>query len=368
MLNPGHAADWQGEMKRNIKPLENVVHEREIIRAVVSACANGAGSEHGIVDEEGIGDDCAVFAGPDPGEMRIALTTDTMIQDIHFSMNYFTPWFLGRKLAAVNLSDLAAQGAVPGRAFLNLGLPLRYRRSLLDFVLPFASGLCSGLHRFGAVLAGGDTVSTPGEIMLTLTLLGQVRRGRWLSRQGARPGDIVYCSGYLGESAAGFKIMSSARNVSARCGIPRTVSRRLGMKHLDPVPRVELGQILASSGLVTAGMDMSDGLATDLAHICEMSGTGAVVKESMVPVSRALRTACRSCPVLGSPLDLALYGGEDFELLWTVNPADKYALERKVVEYAGIHPFPLGRIVHGKGVELKSRHGSEYIGFRGYEH
>ena len=349
------------------------LHEREIINAILSVCGSpGAGISPVMAGAiEGPGDDCAVLQGlcGHKGTGRIAVTTDTMVEGVHFSMDYFTPWFLGRKLAAVNLSDMAAQGAFPRWAFLNLAIPTRYRQCLDDFILPFAEGLCSMLGAYGAMLSGGDTVSSPGELVLSLTLMGELTEGRWLSRSGASPGDIIYCSGPLGESAAGLAILSmQSCRLQLRHKVRRTVLDRLERRHLDPVPRIGLGRLLLSENLACAGMDMSDGLATDLAHMCRMSGTGAEIHEENIPVSRALRSVCRQCRSIGNPLDLALFGGEDFELLWAVPPERCSLMEARVTSVTGRPPFMMGTMTDGHGVWLSGRCGRREITFMGYEH
>ncbi len=346
---------------------DSTVHEREIIASIAGICGTDK-AESLLSAFEGIGDDCAVLP-PLSGRAGLAVTTDTMVEGVHFSMDYFTPWFLGRKLAAVNLSDMAAQGAFPMWAFLNLALPDKWRRDMETFVRPFAAGLCSVLGRYGAVLAGGDTVAAPNAIMVSLTLMGQVSETGWMKRSGACPGDMIYCSGPLGEAAAGLLLLEWSRWRTVRkLGISRHVTRCLTRRHLDPVPRVGLGRLLVSQGLASAGMDISDAIATDLAHMCQASGTGAVIDAWRVPLSRALRVACRKWGELGDPMDLALFGGEDFELLWTVPPEKDRSMVQQVTALTGRPPFLLGRIVDGSGVWLATEGGRTEITFQGYEH
>lgn len=347
------------------------LHEREIIDVIFRDCIQTGAMPAGLHGAfEGPGDDCAVLDGSAwQGKGKLAVTTDTMVEGVHFNMDYFTPWFLGRKLAAVNLSDLAAQGALARWAFLNLALPARYRQSLKDFISPFAKGLCSMLAMYGAILSGGDTVSSPDGLVLSLTLMGELPEGRWLSRSYASPGDFIYCSGPLGESAAGLAVLSKPSLRSRlRKRVSRTVLNRLMLRHLDPVPRIGLGRLLVSENLARAGMDMSDGLATDLAHMCRMSGTGAEVMEESIPVSRALKSACRQCASMAKPLDLALFGGEDFELLWTVSPDRRDLMEERVTLITGRPPFMIGTMTDGQGVWLSGRYGRREITFMGYEH
>ncbi len=343
------------------------IPERKIISLILKDCGKQAQERP---DFHGSGDDCAVLTvGQEGQSSNIAVTTDTMVEGVHFSMDYFSAWHVGRKLAAVNLSDIAAQGASPKWAFLNLGLPDKWRRQPQDFLQPFTRGLCSKLGAFGAVLAGGDTVSCPDRIVLTLTLIGKLPESRWLSRSGASPGDIICCSGYLGESAAGLLILSSGSKLNRRhLRLNRIVRRRLENRHLDPIPRVELGRLLISGGFASAAMDMSDGLATDLAHLCNMSKTGALIYEDRIPVSRAVKTLCRSLKRPLRPLDLATGGGEDYELLWTVPPHKQRELEREITRIKGVWPFVLGTVTEKTGVWLSGKNGSREISYQGYEH
>jgi len=266
-----------------------------------------------------IGDDCAVVA-PSP-DRHLIITTDTLVESIHFDLDYFDPWHLGRKTAAVNLSDAGAMGGNPRWAFLNLAV----RPGMTDrFWDSFSKGLLSRLSEYGVSLVGGDTVSTPDRLSLSLTLIGEVKKGKWLSRGRAQPDDLIYCSGNLGEAAAGLELLrkykkkrSPFKDRKGAHGISGAVLKRLVNKHLDPKPRVTLGQALAANGMVQTAIDVSDGIATDLAHICKNSRVGAEVWAREMPVSRALK---RTSGILGiSPLNLALTGGEDFELLWTVS-------------------------------------------------
>jgi thiamine-monophosphate kinase len=308
----------------------------------------------------GIGDDAAL-AAPTPGR-HLVVTTDTLVESVHFELKYFDAWHLGRKTAGVNLSDIAAMGAVPRWAFLNLavrpGLPG-------NFWEQFSKGLTSRLAEFGATLLGGDTVASPHDLSVCLTLIGEVEPGKWLSRGSAQAGDLIYCSGYLGEAAAGLEWLKRYARTGPRPAHRNTL-KRLVKRFLDPEPRVPLGQALARSGPVSAAIDLSDGLATDLAHMCERSGLGAEIDARELPVSRGCRLAAR---ILGmSSKELALGGGEDFELIWTVSK--KY--EAQALELAsrvlGRRPFRLGKMIRGTGVTLIDSRGRRDVSYQGYEH
>ncbi|MGQ9813005.1 MAG: thiamine-phosphate kinase [Dissulfurimicrobium sp.] len=310
----------------------------------------------------GIGDDCAIVTHN--RDTLLAITTDTLVEGVHFDLIYFDPWHLGAKTAAVNLSDIAAMGARPRWAFLNIasrpGLPDGFWDAFMD-------GLFEKLSRFGAILAGGDTVSTPHDLSLTLTLIGELASGRCLMRSGARSGDIIYCSGYLGDAAAGLAYLKAKSH--GRFHYDLTMNRCLRRpvdRHLNPEPRVGLGEALAMSRVVSAAIDLSDGAATDLAHICEASGLGAELYASMLPISRPTRLISRALGL--SPIRLAVSGGEDFELLWTVSPKDELEMTRIASRSLGRSPFRIGRMIDGKGVHLKLNGRTIDITFCGYEH
>ena len=308
---------------------------------------------------KGIGDDCAELS-PSPGH-KILLTTDTMVEGVHFSLSYFDPYHLGRRLAAVNLSDIAAMGGVPRAALLNIEVPRYLKDPASTFWKRFALGLVGRLKEFGAVLVGGDTVASPcNRLGLTLTLTGEVEKGGALYRNGASVGDMIYCSGYLGESACGLLLLKKRRST-----LPFAIKKRLIQRHLDPEPRIPLGRLLKEMG-ATSAIDVSDGIATDIAHIARGSGVKAVIEEKRLPLSRALKRACRETGV--SPTKLAISGGEDFELVWTISPKKALEAERRLSAILGHAPFLIGRIKRGKGLWLKGEGRAREITFTGYEH
>ncbi len=351
--------------------------ERALISEFTGICAHH-GDPSVLV---GIGDDCAVIA-PAQGE-NLLITTDALVEGIHFDLSYFDPFYLGRKTAGVNLSDIAAMGGIPRWAFLSIALPLDMEHKR-QFARRFGLGLASKLSAYGASLVGGDTVGTRNAMTVTLILIGETRQQRALLRSKAKARDLIYCSGYLGESATGLlllKHISSKRPGRHRyCPqgpgrlLPRAARRRLIEHHLDPEPRVELGRALADSGLVHCCIDISDGVATDLAHICEESRVGANIYGEAIPVSRAMLSGLRFLRSQGvmegnvSPVRLALTGGEDFELLWTVPAAHATRIEALAARILGYRPFRIGEITSGDRVMLKDRLGTQDITFKGYEH
>ncbi|MGV1099590.1 thiamine-phosphate kinase [Thiovibrio sp. JS02] len=322
--------------------------EREIIARIREKAAN---RPEGLLT--GIGDDCAVFR-TGTGLVNL-VTTDTMVEGVHFDRAWHPAHALGRKAAAVNISDIAAMGGTPRYALLSLGLTADTPASWLS---EFMAGFLAVLAECGVTLIGGDTVQTGHEIMLSVTILGEGMETRLLTRAGARVGDQVMVSGWLGEAAAGLAICRLARQEEARW-------QQLVKAHLTPVPQVGLGQALAESGLVHAMMDLSDGLATDLAHICAESKVGAVVTAEAVPLSPQLAAAASFC---GHPaLDWALSGGEDYQLLFTAAAEAVGALKGLAAAAGGIVQA-VGRIVEGGGVFLEQGGELREISYAGYEH
>lgn len=254
----------------------------------------------------GIGDDAALVRGPE----RLLLTTDILVEDEDFLLADHPPRRLGRKALNVNLSDIAAMGGRPLHALVALAMPGDIEAAWLR---QFVEGIRSAAREAGVALVGGD-LSQSGKVMIAVTVTGEARLP--VRRGGARPGDAIYVSGTLGDAAGGLRLIEKGGSR----GVARPV-RPLVDAFLDPVPRLKLGAALAGGQLASAMIDLSDGLSVDLAHICEESGVGAEVEAERIPISAALKHFARD------PLDMALNGGEDFELLFTVRPARRAAVE-----------------------------------------
>ncbi|HIE41197.1 MAG TPA: thiamine-phosphate kinase [Candidatus Aenigmarchaeota archaeon] len=302
---------------------------------------------------KGIGDDCAVLAKN--RDQATLLTTDTLIESVHFDPAWHPPYLLGRKAAAVNISDIAAMGGQPRFPLLSVGVSAATEEGWLDQVM---TGFQSMLEEHNMILIGGDTVSSP-DLMFSVTVIGEMETEKVLYRSGARPGDLVWVSGPLGEAAAGLEICRSHEKECDRW--PSLVKA-----HLDPRPEVELGQILSKSGMVNSMMDLSDGIATDLAHICTASSTGADIQAADIPFSENLLQTAAIFHL--NPLDLALRGGEDYQLLFTSTPEHATSLPRLVRDQTGGEIFRVGRITSGKGVTLLDNDRRKDISFQGYEH
>jgi len=303
----------------------------------------------------GIGDDCAALAVA--GEDFLLWTVDTLIEGVHFDLAYFSLPQVGRKALAVNLSDVAAMGGEPLYTLLSLGWP---RERDVAGALALGEGLAQAAKEYGVAVIGGDTVASPGRVMVTLSLLGRVPRGEMLRRQGARVGDRVYVTGPLGEAAAGLEILKRGLASEAE------MHRALVEAHLNPRPQLQAGRILARQKFATALIDLSDGVATDLGYICRASGVGARLPAATAPVSPRVKTLAANLGL--DPLDLALKGGEDYQLLFT-SPAEKAPALFAAFARAGLPaPLPLGEIVPGAGVRLATPEGEKDITGQGFDH
>jgi thiamine-monophosphate kinase len=255
----------------------------------------------------GIGDDCAVLQPQ--ADMEWVITTDTQVEDVHFRRAWLTAYQIGWRAMAVNLSDIAAMGAQPFGALAALTLPVDTEATFFDQLL---DGLCDLGLRFNCPLIGGNLAGDPTHLSLTLTVLGRVPLGKSVLRGGARPGDEIWVSGQLGGSAAGL------RTFLQTIPLADTVCAALRQRYTQPLPRVREAVFLRASGSLTSMIDLSDGLAGDLGHLCAESGVGAQIVAEALPLQAGVREVAAT---LGEdPLELALRGGEDFELCCTARP------------------------------------------------
>jgi thiamine-monophosphate kinase len=298
----------------------------------------------------GIGDDCAVLRLLTPaGKQNDTLvTTDFTLEGIHFRRNWHSPESVGRRCLARGLSDIAAMGGEPVAAFLSLALPRDLPQS---WVGRFARSLISLAERYGVALAGGDTAESPNGVLADIVVVGTVPRGKAVLRSGARPGDLIYVSGELGGSAAAVWEM--------RKNPKRKLRAHEYPQHFFPEPRIELARILREKGMASAVIDTSDGLSTDLAHICEESGVGAEIRAELIPRARVGK------PSREVDLQFALHGGEDYELLFTA-PRSKRIPSR----IAGVPLTRIGQITRRRGIFVFKNQRS--VGYelqpRGWEH
>jgi len=308
---------------------------------------------------KGIGDDCAVIRKN--RDTAWLLTMDTLLEGVHFDRTLHPPDQLAEKSLAVNISDIAAMGGKPLFVLLSLGLPRKFSEQWFE---QFSAGLARTLADYGCLLVGGDTVASPEGISLTLTVIGEARQSEVLYRSTARIGDTLWVSGPLGLSAAGFELLRSGRRDTLTL-------QSLVAAHLRPRARVGLGRQLSKSGVVHAMIDISDGLATDLAHLTQASGVGAKISADKLFVHPDLLKAAE---VLGkAPLEWMLKGGEDYELLFTAAPEDTDAIVR-LAAGSGQRLFSIGSIVAGSGVILltsgnkKTERHEISVTFQGFDH
>lgn len=276
-----------------------------------------------------IGDDAAVF--PLPAGRHGLLTTDLLMEDVHFRLAWDDWAALGWKALAQNLSDIAAMGGTPTHAVIGLAVPPRVAAA--DLVTLY-TGMAALAREAGVDLVGGDTIRSSGPLTLALTVFGEAAPEMLCTRAGAHPGEALFVTGTLGRAAAGLRLLES--------GAPIPTAFQAAVEaQLRPQPRLAAGRALAASGQVTAMMDLSDGVATDLHRLCRASGTGAVVDMAALPidpvVAEAVAWLAMRAPI-PSASELAIAGGEDFELLCTAPPAAEASLR------AALAPLPLTRI------------------------
>ena len=261
-----------------------------------------------------VGDDCAVL--PKDAETDLLITADLLVEDVDFRLEWTMPELLGHKALAVSLSDIAAMGGEPESGLLSIGVPEKIWNS--GFLPRLYDGWYTLAKRFGVELVGGDVSRTPDRLVIDSIVLGTVEKGSAVFRTGASPGDVIFVTGKLGGAAGGLRLLESGRADASGAE-----SNGLLRRQLKPEPKVLLGRLLREDGLASSMIDISDGLSSDLRHICEASLVGARIDASCIPIEVDLadnfdhRTA----------LKLSLNGGEDFELLFTV-PREKLSLLR----------------------------------------
>jgi thiamine-monophosphate kinase len=301
------SAAYAGAMagKRKISRIKTA-GERDLIAAIRKRAVQVPA---GSILHLGIGDDCAVLR-PRRGE-ELVVTTDLSLENVHFRRDWHPPQSVGHRCLARGLSDLAAMGARPEAAFLSLALPIEMAGSQSgSWMEGFFDGLLALAQRYRVPLAGGDLAKSPpglrqatGLAVADIVLLGSVPTGKSLLRSGARAGDLIYVTGALGGSAA--ELLALERRPA---GFRRKGKGIQGHPHLYPEPRLAAGRALMRGRLATAAIDLSDGLSTDLAHLCEESGLAAEIDTASLPVDAR------------ASLEQALHGGEDYELLFTAAP------------------------------------------------
>jgi thiamine-monophosphate kinase len=305
--------------------------ERQLI-AMIRRMARSPG------DGVGIGDDCAVIALPKRHEALV--TTDFSIENIHFRREWHPPDSVGWRCLARGLSDIAAMGGKPRAAFLSLALPRELPQKWVD---QFFTGLLKLATEYEVQLAGGDIAESPAGVLADIVVLGSVPKGKALLRSGARIGDFIYVTGMLGTSVATLGLLREGKR-------PRVSSHE---RHFYPQPRLAVGQYLREKKLASAMIDTSDGLSVDLRHVCDESGVGAVIYAESLPRLPGSRG-----------LQLALHGGEDYELLFTAAPTKQVP-----DSIDGVRVTRVGEITSGNSIHVADTQGrSKLLQPEGWQH
>lgn len=328
---------------------------------------------------KGIGDDASVIA--ETGDRDLVVTTDLLVEGIDFIRNATPARLLGHKALAVSLSDIASMGARPFGSFVSIGMP----RETWDtkFKNDFFEGLLALADQFGVTLAGGDVSETKTGIVIDSVVLGEVASGAAVLRSGARTGDQVFVTGTLGAAAAGVKLIEKGARISGKSEVESRESARpegasgsadvrpdddaiqsLLLRQLSPSPRVGWGIVLGEEILATAMIDLSDGLSSDLSHLCKESNVGALIDSALIPLDEDVKHLCGRRAL--DPLALALHGGEDFELLFTVSPENIARLPKRV---DGIAISRIGEITcDAKTVRIHEKDRTWELKPEGYKH
>jgi thiamine-monophosphate kinase len=333
-------------MQQGPKPLKlKELGEFNLIDRIREQASRGEGVQRGI------GDDAAVLDLPEGHQLLTS--TDLLIEAVHFRHDWTDCKSLGHKAVAVNLSDIAAMGGTPRYLYLGLACPEEAESSDIE---AFLQGVFDETSKYGVSLVGGDTCRSPGPWMISVMVEGSVPRHLAVGRDGAQPGDLIMVSGTLGDSALALSLLKTG--IKAH---PELLKR-----HHQPVAWVELGRLLGENNFASAMIDVSDGLTGDLEHILQASQVDGLIEEAEIPLSEAFQSHLDCDPPL---MELALNGGEDYELLFTVAP-DKAPAVRELCAARQLQVTTIGSISKGTGVlSLMERTGVvRPILVRGYDH
>ena len=316
------------------------------------ALASGSLSPKVIV---GPGDDAAVLSAD--GDRLLLLACDMMVEGVHFRLDWARPRQIGWKALAQNISDIAAMGGSPFAAVASIAAPGALPE---EAAAGIAEGLVAAAARYGASLVGGDLVGSPGPVVVDVAITGWVDRDKLLLRRGAAPGDAVLVTGSLGAAGAGLAALE--RDLS---DAGSSLLAEAFRAHHEPEPRLKEAQAIAATGLATAMMDLSDGLADDLPRLCQQSGVGACLRAGAIPIAPACSFVAQSLGL--SDLRLAVSGGEDYELLLTCPPGAVDALSA-AVQACGSQLTLIGEITDEEEVLLLDAEGREHPLGRGFNH
>lgn len=305
---------------------------------------------------KGISDDASVTLQDD--SKCLLTTTDVLIEGVHFSSSYTTPYLIGKKAVSISLSDIAAMGGQPTFLLVTLSLP---SSTLFEYLQNLYRGISERAGEFGAILTGGNTSSSPENIVIGTVMLGEAPENEVVYRKGTTAGDTIYVTGQLGDSALGLLLLQSGTIDTKGISSDNAI-----MKHLNPIPRVKAGRSLAKKHLATAMIDISDGLICDLRHITEASKVGAAISLHQLPLSNQLKSH-----ILKNPEDicLPLSGGEDYELLFTTSPSNA-SMIKTLAEELELLITPIGTILpEEKGLVVLDENGNIVsVDEEGFEH
>ncbi len=306
----------------------------------------------------GIGDDVAVLKTS--GHDYLLATCDIQVEGVHFLLDSITPYQLGRKTIAINVSDIAAMGGNPLWALVSLAIPEDTEVGWIDDLY---RGMQDQADLAKASIVGGNLSRMEARAVIDIALMGRISPNHLIQRNGARPGDTVLVTGFPGESRAGLELI---RRPGLR--VRDQIREKLLERHLTPQPRLLEGQLLARSGLVHAMVDVSDGLLADLAHICKASGKGAEIEADALPISEAVSEMAGAAGT--DLLDWVIAGGEDYELLFTAGADVVSRIKRMLLDETGTECTEIGRITEEPGtIRLRRDKGQEITRpFGGWDH
>lgn len=322
--------------------------EFELIEAFARRIRRAGDSPAGVV--VGVGDDAAVVRVG--AREDLVVTTDSLVEGIHFERRWLYGSNLGRRLAAVNLSDIAAMGAQPRFALVSFAIPPTTPSS---FVEDIERGVVRALARHGARVVGGNITSTRGPLVCDMTLIGACPRGKaW--RRNARAGDVIVVAGEIGAAAAGVSLLKAGKKTGS-----------LVNAYVRPVPRLDVARALTGNGTVRGAIDVSDGLSSDLIHLCEAAGVGCEIHAHALPLARGVRAFCRARRF--DPVDWALHAGEDYALILAI-PRRSIAAACRSIQRTGVHAAIVGRFTRERGAYRIIESGRRSRAFRagGWDH
>ncbi len=329
----------------------NEIGEFEFIDKISPGCLRRPGR---VI--KAIGDDAAAFNVA--SDKVMLLTTDLLIEQVHFIKKTTSGFDLGYKALAVNLSDIAAMGGTALEAFVSIGIPAK---SSIAYIEDFYRGLKSLAAEFDVNILGGDTTGSKTDLIINIAVVGSVRPDEMLERDQAQAGDLIFSTGFLGDSRAGLHLLSNPSDTELESWT------QLKQAHLRPRPHLDEGRFLAAQPSVHAAIDVSDGLSSDLAHILKASGKGALLKAANIPISKQLQRFCRYLDL--DPLAYAVAGGEDYTLVCTVAPEHADAVAQAFERRFGQPLFNIGTITPSGRLEIVSLNGeTQLLDRSGWDH